>query len=44
MKKKVYMQPQVEAVEIKTNAQLMVGSPVGNRVYNDDAYENEYGL
>lgn len=44
MKKKQYMQPQTEVVEIKASAQLLAGSPAGSQVYDEDADENEYGL
>lgn len=42
--KKKYMTPQAEVIEIKTNYQLLAGSPAGSNVYSEDADENEYGL
>ena len=41
--KKEYMIPEMEVIELKSKHPLMVGSPLGNSVYDEDA-DNEYGL
>jgi len=45
--KKEYMIPEMEVIELKSKHPLMVGSPLGSAVYDEeanDSYNEGYGL
>jgi hypothetical protein len=42
--KKKYIEPQMDVVELKHRCTLLAGSAAGSSVYDEEAYENEYGL